>query len=67
MFGAISVCRQWIETYALSYELSAIDLEQGKFIKFKLSDDSAGRIGVGDFTDRGLTVSYSSFSTFVTG
>lgn len=40
-----------------TFTLTAIDLEQGKFTKFKLSDDSAGRLDVGDFTGRGLVVS----------
>ncbi|THU84404.1 hypothetical protein K435DRAFT_733201, partial [Dendrothele bispora CBS 962.96] len=40
-----------------------VDLARGVFSRTKLSDDSAGRIGVGDFTGRGLidfaTISYS--------
>jgi hypothetical protein len=55
--GVISVWYQWIETYG-TYGLTftAIDLEQGTFTKFKLSDYSAGRLDIGDFTARGLVV-----------
>jgi hypothetical protein len=65
--GVISVCCQWIETYRLTFTLTAIDLEQGTFTKFKLSDDSAGRLDIGDFTARGLVVRYSSFLALVKG
>jgi hypothetical protein len=55
------------ETYGLTFTLTAINLEQGTFTKSKLSDDSAGRLDVGDFTARGLVVRYSSFFALVQG
>ena len=49
-----------MEAYGLTFTLTAINLEQGTFTKFKLSDDSAGRLDIGDFTARGLVVRYLS-------
>ncbi|KAK7040714.1 hypothetical protein VNI00_009620 [Paramarasmius palmivorus] len=51
----------WDKTGVWCYK--PIDLESGKFAKFKLSDDSAGRIAVADFRQVGrkdfATISYS--------
>ncbi|TFK62264.1 hypothetical protein BDN72DRAFT_890043 [Pluteus cervinus] len=54
----------WERTGVWCYK--PIDLEKGTFKKIKLSDDSAGRIAIGDFTDRGL-VDYATISYSVPG